>query len=129
MESRKGKVEEVSEGDLRKRLDDRRRDDRIPARLEIDLALATWEEARRVYTTNISRGGLLFSVNSPATMPAIVQLNLTLPDGRKVSFESEVRHVARKAGTSEFEIGVQFRLSDADQKLLNEAVAKLSSGT
>jgi c-di-GMP-binding flagellar brake protein YcgR len=118
----------VSEAELRKRLDERRRDDRIPARLEVELALATWEEARRVYSTNISKGGLLFTVPGPATMPATVQLHVAMPDGRKLSFESEVRHVARKAGTSDYEIGVQFRLSDADQRLLNDAVDKLGPG-
>jgi c-di-GMP-binding flagellar brake protein YcgR len=125
METRKGQVKEVTEGELRKTLDDRRRDDRVPARLEVEVPLATWEQAQKVYTTNISKGGLLFTISGPAEMPATAQVIIKLPDGKQVSLESEVRHVARKQGTSDFEVGVQFKLSADVQRQLDDVVKKL----
>lgn len=116
MDRREGKVHEVSEAELRKALeptdDERRGAARVPVKLEVDLPLANWEQVRKVYTTNISKGGLLFSLTSPASVPASVELTLALPDGSKVTLQSEVRHVARREGTAEFDVGVQFQELD-----------------
>jgi hypothetical protein len=129
MKSSKGTVHEVTENQLRERLDgpEKRTSPRVPANLSVDLPLVNWEQAKRVYTTNISKGGLLFTVPSPATMAATVRLNLTLPDGKTVSFDSEVRHVSRQADGSGYEVGVQFRLEPDNQRILDDAIAKLSS--
>src|SRR5262245_50516265 len=114
MERQKGKVHEVSEAELKQRLgsgggggDERRDAQRLTARLQVDVPLANWEQLKSVYTTNISKGGMLFTVSSPASMPAACDLTLTLPDGNKVTLQSEVRHVARREGTTEFDVGVQ----------------------
>jgi c-di-GMP-binding flagellar brake protein YcgR len=127
----KGKVKKVSERELKEKLaskndgDDRRGNERVAARLQIEVPLANWEEVRSVYTTNISKGGLLFTLASPASVPAAIDLTLTLPDGEKVTLQSEVRHVARREGTSEFDVGVQFHdLEPAVRKALEQALAK-----
>jgi c-di-GMP-binding flagellar brake protein YcgR len=127
---KKGTVQEVSENELKERLkgksEERRGGDRLPARLEVDVPLTNWQQVKKVYTTNISKGGLLFSVTSPATMPATVDLTLTLPDGSKVTLSSEVRHVSRRDGSTEFDVGVQFReLDAASRKVFESALAKL----
>jgi c-di-GMP-binding flagellar brake protein YcgR len=126
---KKGKVHEVSERELKEKLsaggDDRRSDERVEARLQIEVPLADWKQVRNVYTTNISKGGLLFTLASPASMPAAVDLTLTLPDGTTVTLQSEVRHVARREGSGEFDIGVQFQeLEPAKLKALEEALAR-----
>jgi c-di-GMP-binding flagellar brake protein YcgR len=112
MDRRKGKVHEVSEAELKKALepteDERRADPRVAAKLEVDVPLATWDQVRTVYTTNISKGGMLFTLAGPASVAAQVELTLALPDGSKVTLQSEVRHVARREGTPEFDVGVQF---------------------
>ena len=120
MERRKGKVHEVTEGELRRRLadagddSDRRRQERLDARIEVEVPLASWDQVRHVYTANISKGGMLFTLTSPASIPSAVALTLTLPDGKRVTLQSQVRHVAPRAeGTSEFEVGVQFAGLDA----------------
>src|SRR5688572_22852543 len=102
MKTSKGRVTEVSESQLRETLkgDDNRRAPRVPANLSVDLPLVNWEEAKRVYSSNISKGGLLFVVPSPATMASTVRLNITLPDGQTVSFDRVVGHVTRKGQTS-----------------------------
>jgi c-di-GMP-binding flagellar brake protein YcgR len=129
--AQKGKVHEVSEQELKQKLaggDERRGDERVAARLQIEVPLANWEQVRSVYTTNISKGGLLFSLTSPASMPAAVDLTLTLPDGKKVTLQSEVRHVARREGSTEFDVGVQFQeLDPATRRAFEEALAALPS--
>jgi c-di-GMP-binding flagellar brake protein YcgR len=131
MERQKGKVHEVSEAELKQHLagdggDDRRIAERLPARLQVEVPLANWEQVRSVYTTNISKGGLLFTLASPASIPAAVDLTLTLPDGSKVTLQSEVRHVARREGTAEFDVGVQFQSLDAaTQRAFEDALARL----
>jgi c-di-GMP-binding flagellar brake protein YcgR len=131
MEKHKGKVHEVSEQELKNKLqggggDDRRGTDRVPARLQVEVPLANIEQLRSVYTTNISKGGMLFTLTSPASIPAAVDLTLTLPDGKKVTLQSEVRHVARREGTTEFDVGVQFQELDPPTRLaFEEALAAL----
>jgi c-di-GMP-binding flagellar brake protein YcgR len=125
----KGKVKEVSESELKKKLsdDERRSSPRVEAKLEVDVPLATWEQVRHVYTTNISKGGMLFSLTSPTTIPAEVALTLTLPDGETVTLSSEVRHVMRREGTPEFDVGVQFQELDATtRKTFEKALEQLS---
>jgi c-di-GMP-binding flagellar brake protein YcgR len=129
---RKGTIQEVTEAELQTRLkggggdDDRREDARVPVRLEVDVPLATVEQVRRVYTTNISKGGLLFSMTSPASIPATIDLTLELPDGSKVTLQSEVRHVMRREGSTDFDVGVQFQELDPKiRKAFEEVLAKL----
>lgn len=129
--AQKGKVQEISEKELKSRLaggggDERRGAERVPARLQVEVPLANIEQARSVYTTNISKGGLLFSLASPASIPAAVDLTLTLPNGKKVTLQAEVRHVARREGTTEFDVGVQFQELDAPtRKAFEDALASL----
>jgi c-di-GMP-binding flagellar brake protein YcgR len=127
MKTSKGTVTEVSESQLKERIkgDENRSSPRVPANLSVDLPLVNWEQAKRVYSSNISKGGLLFVVPSPATMAATVRLNITLPDGQTVSFDSEVRHVSRKGETAEYEVGVQFRLDADNERALDAAIKKL----
>jgi c-di-GMP-binding flagellar brake protein YcgR len=135
MERRKGKVHEVSEGELRRRLadagddSDRRRQERVDVQLQVDVPLASWEQVRSVYTSNISKGGMLFTLSSPASIPAAVALTLTMPDGRKVTLQSQVRHVAPRegGGAGEFEVGVQFAALDAaTQRAFEDALLRLN---
>ena len=131
MERQKGKVQQVSEKELKDRLqggggDERRGNERVPARLQVAVPLANIEELRSVYTTNISKGGLLFTLTSPASIPAAVDLELTLPNGKKVTLQSEVRHVARREGSADFDVGVQFQELDAPtRRAFEEALAAL----
>jgi hypothetical protein len=130
MERRQGKVWPVSQGELERRLnDDRRGELRSDVQLQVDLPLTDWDEVRSVYTTNISQGGLLFTLTAPASLPASVDLTLTLPDGAKVTMKSQVRHVARREGASEFEVGVQFQALDpATRRAFEDALRKLPPG-
>jgi c-di-GMP-binding flagellar brake protein YcgR len=129
-DTRKGKFREVPAAELEQKLGagERRDDPRVPANLEVELPL-DWEQLRYVYTSNISHGGLMFSIESPVRLPAAIALTLTLPDEQRVALRAEVRHVGRIEGTSEFEVGVQFKeLDPAAQAALERAVGGLRQG-
>jgi hypothetical protein len=89
-----------------------RRYARTPTTLAV--ALASWGDARRAYTQNISRGGLGFTIISEDALPAVgdqVTLALQMPDGHRFDLPAIVRYAAATpAGQS---IGVEF----ADLKL------------
>ena len=84
------------------------------------------EEARRVRIANISRGGLMFSTRVPARVPAEMDLRLALPGGGHITLTSSVRHVARRAGSEEVDVGVQFAALDGQaESELDSALASL----
>ncbi len=118
MDRKQGQVHEVSESELRERLGgaEKRTTTRHAARFEIEVPLASWDQVKRVFTTNISQGGLLFTMPSPASIAATVDVVLMLPDGSKVTLPCEVRHVSLREGTKEFDVGVQFAALDPEQK-------------
>ena len=97
---------------------------RRPAAWEAEATLG--EEARRVRIANISRGGLMFSTRAPARVPAVMDLRIALPDGGHITLTSSVRHVARRAGSEEVDVGVQFAALDSeDRGELDSALASL----
>lgn len=101
--------------------EDRRGDARIEARLEVVVPLGG-DERRAVTTSNISRGGMRFSVQAPASLPGELDVTLLLPGGDRVTLHSEVRHVARRDGG--YEVGVQFcGLDDAERRALVDALS------
>jgi c-di-GMP-binding flagellar brake protein YcgR len=107
---------------------DKRGAPRIQAQWKVDVALAGGEALRRVHTSNISQGGLMFALAAPASVPASLEVTLSLPDGRQITVPTGVRHVARRAGSSEFDVGVQFASLDHEQRrLLDTALAAASS--
>lgn len=97
---------------------------RRPAAWEAEASLG--DEARRVRVANISEGGLMFSTRTPARVPAVMDLRLALPDGGHITLTSSVRHVARRDGGEEVEVGVQFAALDPERRSeLDSALASL----
>lgn len=105
--------------------DDKRETPRLRAAWEAEVPLG--EEARRVRVANISQGGLMFSTPAPARVPATMDLRIALPDGGHITLTSAVRHVARRPGGHEVDVGVQFAALDAEQRsALATALATLA---
>jgi c-di-GMP-binding flagellar brake protein YcgR len=129
MDKRQGHLHEVSESELREKIGaEKRTTARHAAKLEIEVPMESWDQVKRVYTTNISQGGMLFTVPSPASIAATVDLVLTLPNGSKVTLPCEVRHVSLREGTRDFDVGVQFASLDAEaQKTFEEALKQFGS--
>jgi hypothetical protein len=130
MEKKTGQVHEVSEAELREKLgtDDKRNTTRYPAQLAIEVPLENWDQAKRVFTINVSQGGLLFTVPSPASIAASIDLVLTLPNGDRVTLPCEVRHVSLREGTRDFDVGVQFSALDPEAKANFEAALRTLDG-
>ncbi len=128
MDAKKGHVHEVSEAELRQKLGEKRSNTRYAAELAIEVPLVDWAQAKRVLTTNISTGGLLFTLPSPAAIAATIDLVLTLPNGDKVTLPAEVRHVSLREGTRDFDVGVQFQTVDPEVKKTFEAALKQFAG-
>ena len=130
MAKTRGKVKAVSAAELAKTLGggkgaERRTEERVPARLDVEVPLARWEDFRRVWSTNLSKGGMMFTLVPPAAIPAAVNLVVTLPDGQQVTLATEVRHVARREGKGEYEVGVQFQLDGESRRAIDAALAAL----
>lgn len=128
-------VIEITGDELERRLaepdaaPDQRQDSRVTAEFEVAIPLPSWDQARRVYTCNISRGGLMFRIAAPVTLPGHARVVLTLPDGSLVALPSEIRHAARDAETGDVEVGVQFRsLTPEVEQALRAALATTSDG-
>jgi hypothetical protein len=90
------------------------------------------EEARSIRVGNISRSGLMFSIDAPARVPATMDVHLALPGGGHITLTGSVRHVARRAGSGEpveIDIGVQFAgLDDEQTSALDTALSSLPPG-
>lgn len=88
---------------------DRRTIDRLDVDLRLEIPLAGENRVQQVRTRNISRTGLMFRVQAPVKLPASAAVVLTLPDGRAVTLETEIRHAARIDDTGAVEVGAQFK--------------------
>ena len=127
-----GRIVDVSGDELERKLAksgsgiEKRRDERVDVRWEVEVPVDTWKQARQVYTRNISRGGLLLSVQAPASFPFELELTLTLPDKQKIVLWGEVRHAAKRPGTEEVDVGVQLR--EMDPATLARIEAALQQG-
>ena len=107
---------------------ERRDNTRVPARLAVDVPVNRWGETRRGYTTNISQTGLMFKVARPVTLPSTAEIVMTLPNDQQITLNSEVRHAASSADSSEVEVGVQFKeLAPEVQKQLARIVRETSA--
>jgi c-di-GMP-binding flagellar brake protein YcgR len=109
-------IREVSQQELLAKLAEgqyaeHRRDPRVAARLEVEVSLS-WEQLRRVYTDNISKGGLMFSIEPPVTLPAAVNLTIRLPEGKTIELGGEIRHVEPSQRENARDVGVQFKSLD-----------------
>ncbi len=126
---RRGEVRPVSQSELRRSLqheqddsDDRRGNERLPARLGVQLQLSI-DELRSIYTENISAGGLMFSIAPPVSIPGSVDLTIELPDGNSVELSGEIRHVETQQQLCY--VGVQFTgISDQVRVTLERALQR-----
>src|SRR5215471_17941319 len=84
---------------------DRRRETRVPTRSLVEVRLPDWSTLQRVYTINVSMGGMRLSLGARAPLGAAVDIILTLPNGERLHLPGKVAHLG--AGTTG-DIGVRF---------------------
>lgn len=110
----------------------RRADPRHTLRRAVRLRCAQWDNYIKLYTSNISRGGMLLRVKEPPEVGAPVQINLELPDGDELLLSGKVaRQVQPKKEGQMPGIGVALELSDQQRSQLDHylVMAKSSGHT
>jgi hypothetical protein len=101
--------------------DERRKDPRIPARLEAEVKFTSWHVYSLIYTINISKGGMNLELADEPQPGALLTIKLTPPEGPPVLIDATVRHT-NKVGKS-WSTGVQFQnLDDAKRQAIEKAI-------
>jgi hypothetical protein len=94
--------------------DERRKDPRIPMRVEAEVKFTSWAVYSLIYTINISKGGMSLELAEEPQQGSKLTIKLTPPKGDSVLVEATVRH-ASKAGRG-WQVGVQFDDLDAAKR-------------
>ena len=105
---------------------ERRRELRVPARSLVEVRLPDWSTLQRVYTINLSMGGMRISLGARAALGTAVDIIFTLPNGERLHLPGKVAHLG--AGDSG-DVGVRF--DDLPQKTREEIaryLAELQAG-
>lgn len=122
-------------------MDDRRKQERVPMRVEAEIRFSSWEVFKLIYTINISQGGMNLDLTSeePPKVGSTLVVKLTLPAGPPIELDAEVRHatemVSKKApqpvspGPRRYQVGVQFTSLDGNKKSLIEATIRAHGGS
>src|SRR5262249_14201766 len=96
---------------------EKRHEPRTPIELTAYVRCESWQAVRRLYTSDLSQGGLALRASEPAKLGAPVRVALTLPDGLKLRLKGEVRYstaVYEEGGSVSWKIGV--RLQDPGER-------------
>lgn len=99
--------------------DERRKDPRVPARLEAEVKFTSWLVYSLVYTVNISKGGLNLEMRDEPQLGETLEIKLSQPDRTILHLKGIVKHVT--AHGSQFSVGVEFEHLDPSTR---EAVEK-----
>ena len=106
--------------------EDRRRAERIATRTLVEIRIPDWQVLQRVYTVNISRGGMRVSMPRQPPLDAGIDVILTLPNGRRLHLPGRVAHLG--AGETG-DVGIRFdELSPKTQEEINGYISLLRSG-
>ena len=106
--------------------EERRRTERIAARTLVEIRIPDWQVLQRVYTVNISRGGISVSMSKRPPMGAAVDVILTLPNGHRLHLPGRVAHLG--AGETG-DVGIRFdELPPKTHEEINGYLQLLRSG-
>jgi hypothetical protein len=101
--------------------DDRRKEPRIPLRMEAEVKFTSWHVFSLIYTINISKGGMNLELADEPTPGTTLTIKLTLPDGPPVMIDATVKHTA-KVGKS-WSTGVEFKgLDETKRQAIEKAI-------
>ena len=95
----------MEEEDVPESGSERRSEPRIATRSLVEVRLPTWDALQRVYTVNLSLGGIRLSLGARAPLGAAVDIILTLPNGERLHLPGKVANLG--AGASG-DVGVRF---------------------
>jgi hypothetical protein len=105
---------------------ERRSEPRIATRSLVEVRLPTWESLQRVYTVNLSLGGMRLSLGARAALGAVVDIILTLPNGERLRLPGKVAHLGAAGGG---DVGVRFdELAPSTLQKIRGYVSELAAG-
>lgn len=84
---------------------DRRRTERIITRTLVEVKLPDWQALQRVYTVNMSQGGMRLSVGRKPPLGTVIDTILTLPNGQRLHLPGRVAHLGSDGSG---DVGVRF---------------------
>src|SRR5262249_53378783 len=94
-----------------------RNEPRVQMELAAYVRCDSWHALRRLYTSDLSQGGMALRSPEPAPPGAPVRIALTMPDGLRLRLRGEVRYstaIYGRDGQVNFKIGV--RLVDSGDR-------------
>src|SRR2546423_3306192 len=106
--------------------DERRKDPRVPLRVEAEVKFTSWHVYSLIYTINISKGGMNLELADEPAPGATLTIKLTPPEGAPVMIEATVKHTS-KVGKS-WSTGVQFKDLDAAKRQAIEKAIRAHGG-
>jgi hypothetical protein len=90
---------------------ERRKDPRVPVRIETEVKFTSWHIYSLIYILNISKGGMNIELAEEPPMGAKLDVKLVAPDGQSLFLSADVRHARRNGGR--WSVGVEFENLDA----------------
>ena len=106
--------------------DERRKEPRVPLRLEAEVKFTSWHVYSLIYTINISKGGMNLELAEEPTPGATLTVKITPPEGAPVLIDATVRHTTQ-IGKS-WSTGIQFTGLDDGKRLAIEKAIRAHGG-
>lgn len=101
--------------------DERRKEPRVPMRVEAEVKFTSWHVYSLIYTINISKGGMNLELAAEPKAGDTLTIKLTPPEGAPVLIEATVRHTSKVGKT--WSTGVQFKdLDDGKRQAIEKAI-------
>lgn len=101
--------------------DERRKDPRVPMRVEAEVKFTSWHVYSLIYTNNISKGGMNLELADEPKPGAKLTIKLTPPKGAVIDLEAIVKHTSKSG--ARWSTGVQFEnLDGAKREAIEKAI-------
>ncbi len=106
--------------------DERRKEPRVPARIEAEVKFSSWHVYSLIYTINISKGGMNLDLADEPKEGALLSIKLTPPKGEPVMLDATVRHATKT--NRGWSVGVQFENLDEQKRQAIERTIRANGG-
>jgi c-di-GMP-binding flagellar brake protein YcgR len=109
--------------------DERRKDPRVPMRLEAEVKFTSWHVYSLIYTINISKGGMNLELAEEPKPGTKVSIKLTPPEGASMVLDAVVRHATAGKTGGRWSVGVEFENLDGQKRDAIERAIRGHGGT
>ncbi len=103
--------------------DERRKDPRVPLRMEAEVKFTSWHVFSLIYTINMSKGGMNLELADEPKVGATLTVKITPPEGAPFFVDGTVKHTT-KVG-AKWSTGIQFSsLDDPKRQAIEQAIRR-----